>query len=123
MNEKSPFLSKIIRWRELWPLISGIIAGFGAMALGDVASIAAILLGEQQIYLTLKALFILGVLTGIGVTWLFFVRPRKKLLNAYRDLTNDMLGIIRFMQAKAEELDDHNRRKRIEGDEWRDADP
>lgn len=117
-NDKPPFFSRVIRWDALSPILSGLIAGFGSMALGDLAAIIAIRTGDGQLYSGLKAIFIIGFLTGITVFYFTLHRPMTRFNRRHEaelwDTLNDCMAIIRMLQKQLRE-------KRIEGDEWKDG--
>jgi hypothetical protein len=111
------------RWRELWPLISGIITGFSVMAFGDVASIVAILLGAHQEHLLFKAAFMIGVLAGGLLIYLVIVLPIQASKRHLSSLFDDMCSICDGYERLTARLQQRQRKRRVEGDEWKDFDP
>lgn len=107
-----------INWRELWPLIGGVLSAASTWVVCELGSIAAILLGAEDQHRLFMAGATLGVLAGIATCYFTFVRPLQKQISHYSRLLDELCNTCDGYERLVDKM---RRTRRIEGDEWKDG--
>jgi len=112
MNNKNP------DWNRVFEMLTIPLVFFAVYTAGEAGLIAAIALGVTDSYALVKIGWVIGLLCGWLIMYLLFVRPKNKMLDNYRELTADMIQTLHEQQDLLLQM---QKKRRIEGDEWKDG--